>query len=67
MNSFQEAIPKPINFERAFTKNNNGLLPFEWTPNCWINIECLPKQKIFTRRITNSKHFITISKIDDQG
>jgi magnesium transporter len=26
---------------RAFTKNNNGLLPSpEWTPNCWINIEC---------------------------
>ena len=26
---------------RAFYKNNNGLIPTaEWTPNCWINIEC---------------------------
>lgn len=26
---------------RAFYKNNNGLFETnEWTPNCWINIEC---------------------------
>ncbi|MNF38024.1 Magnesium transport protein CorA [compost metagenome] len=26
---------------RAFYKNNNGLIEIEeWTPNCWINIEC---------------------------
>jgi magnesium transporter len=26
---------------RAFYKNNNGLIESkEWTPNCWINIEC---------------------------
>lgn len=26
---------------RAFYKNNNGLIAAEeWSPNCWINIEC---------------------------
>ncbi|MDR6846659.1 Mg2+ and Co2+ transporter CorA [Flavobacterium granuli] len=26
---------------KAFYKNNNGLIESkEWTPNCWINIEC---------------------------
>jgi magnesium transporter len=26
---------------KAFYKNNNGLIEsIEWTPNCWINIEC---------------------------
>ena len=26
---------------RAFYKNNNGLIESnEWTPNCWINVEC---------------------------
>ena len=26
---------------RAFYKNNNGLIATaDWTPNCWINIEC---------------------------
>lgn len=26
---------------RAFYKNNNGLVvSSEWTPNCWINVEC---------------------------
>jgi magnesium transporter len=32
---------------KAFYKNNNGLIESnEWTPNCWINIECpIPAEK----------------------
>lgn len=31
---------------KAFYKNNNGLFESkEWTPNCWINIECPTKEE----------------------
>jgi magnesium transporter len=31
---------------KAFYKNNNGLIVTkEWTPNCWINIECPTKSE----------------------
>jgi hypothetical protein len=41
MNSFQEAIPKPINFEKELLqKTITDYCHSEWTPNCWINIEC---------------------------
>jgi magnesium transporter len=34
---------------KAFYKNNNGLIESkEWTPNCWINIECpTEEEKIY--------------------
>ncbi len=55
---------------RAFYKNNNGLVETnEWSPNCWINIECptLEEKKYLVEELTIPEGFYNdIEDIDER-